>query len=54
MRLGLLFGGALVTGLAFGCGGSSSNSYPTAGTMSGGTTGTTPAPGNVSIAEYSF
>jgi plastocyanin len=51
MRLGLLFGSALVTGLALGCGGGSS--YPTAG-GSTTTTTTTPTPDNVSIAEYAF
>ena len=52
MRLGLLVGGALVTGLVSGCGGGSS-SYPTSnGTTT--TTTNTPAAASVLIAEYSF
>lgn len=53
MRLGLLLGSVLVTGLTLGCGGGSHGGYPT----SGGTTTTTttgPAPGAVAIADYSF
>ncbi len=53
MRLGLLLGGTLVAGLAWGCGGSSS--MPTSGGTTNTTTTTTgPAPAYVSIAEYAF
>ncbi len=52
MRLGLLFGGTLAALLAWGCGGSSG--MPTSGGTTSTTTGSGPAPGAVSIAEYSF
>jgi len=55
MKLGSLLSSALVAGLVFACGGGGSSGYPTSTGNSGGT-GTTggPAPGNVSIVEYSY